>query len=135
MSNHPRIPIPDVSAAYTSLCRSGSNPNHGQSPRYNDNAPPPTSQELRDHSPFAVPFDFSHMLAAVANKKSKLAPLYEKRGKKEKIRLRALQHMIVCHLRRQLAVEVKLICDINSATSMQMKRIRKFMKDYDQSVL
>ena len=46
------------------------------------------------------------------------------------IRLRALLHMIVCNLRRDLAVEVKTICDTNAVTSEQMERIRKLMKHY-----
>lgn len=85
---------------------------------------------IRDHSPSPIPLDFSALLAAAANKKSKVAPLYEKKGKRCMIRLRALQHMIVCNLRRHLAVEVKTICDTNSASPVQMERIRKLMTDY-----
>jgi hypothetical protein len=70
------------------------------------------------------------MLAAAANKKPKVNPLYEREGKKGKIRLRALQYMILANLRRLLAVEVKLICESNTATPVQMERIRKLMKNY-----
>ena len=86
-----------------------------------------SSRRRRHHS-----FDtrtFPDMLASAVLDKYEKHPLYtvEKGGKKT-IRLRTLQHMIVCNLRRDLAGQVKAIYDENSADDME--NIRKTMKHY-----
>ena len=72
---------------------------------------------------------FPSMLASAALDKDEKHPLYtvETNGKKT-IRLRTLQHMIVCNLRRDLAGQVKIICDENSEAHME--DVRKKMKHY-----
>ena len=90
----------------------------------NDNAPPRKHRLKARHSP---PTDFSKMLAE-ATLRNKVAPLLTK--DKRQIRLRALQHMVVCNLRRDLAGEVKAIYDNESAPPDQMERVRKLMKHY-----
>ena len=94
-----------------------------ESARQNDNAPPRKRHKKARHSPI----DFSNMLAEAALQ-NEVTPLLTK--DKTKIRLRALQHMIVCNLRRDLAGEVKVICDTESAPPDQMERVRKLMKHY-----
>ena len=63
---------------------------------------------------------FPDMLASAALEKDEKHSLYtvEKGGKKT-IRLRTLQHMIVCNLRRDLAGQFKTICVTNSADEME----------------
>ena len=68
------------------------------------------------------------MLAEAALQDDKVAPLLT--SDKKQIRLRALQHMIVCNLRRDLAGEVKDIYETKSAPPDQMERVRKLMKHY-----
>ena len=68
------------------------------------------------------------MLAEAALQDDKVAPLLT--SDKKQIRLRALQHMVVCNLRRDLAGEVKDIYDTKSAPPDQMERVRKLMKHY-----
>lgn len=70
------------------------------------------------------------MLAEAALRKKKVAPMFKKTKNRKEIRLRALQHMIVCNLRRNIAMEVKTICDTKFASQTQMERIRKIMKNY-----
>ena len=89
----------------------------------NDNAPPRKRRLKTRHRPI----DFSKMLAEAALQ-NEVAPLLTK--DKKKIRLRALQHMIVCNLRRDLAGEVKVIYDNKSAPPDQMERLRILMKHY-----
>ncbi len=91
-----------------------------------DNAPP--RKRKRRRSSTHSPVEFSDMLAEAALQDGKLAPLLTK--DKRMIRLRALQHMIVCNLRRRLAMEVKVICDGRSAPPDRMERVRKLMKHY-----
>ncbi len=82
----------------------------------------------RRRSSRRTPIVFSKMLAEAALQDGKVAPLLT--DDKKKIRLRALQHMIVCNLRRDLAMEVKVICDERSAPPDRMERVRKLMKHY-----
>ena len=98
--------------------------------RRDDNAPPKRHKAKRHRRSSLGDADFSNMLAAAALKKGKVAPLFAKNGNNKTIRLRALQHMVVCYLRRNLAGEVKQICDTNSAPPDQMDRVQKMMKHY-----
>ena len=83
----------------------------------------PRSREI----PLETP-SFPRMLASAALKKHKVGPLYAERQGRKMIRLRALQHMVVCDLRRSLARQVKTICDSGSASDME--EVRKTMKKY-----
>ena len=68
------------------------------------------------------------MLASAVLNDNDKHPLFRVRDGEKTIRLRTLQHMVVCHLRRELAGQVKTICDTNSAEDMES--IRKTMKHY-----
>ena len=68
------------------------------------------------------------MLASAVFDEDKKHPLYTAENGEKTIRLRTLQHMIVCNLRRELAGQVKNICDTNSADDMEI--VRKTMKNY-----
>lgn len=101
----------------------------------------PRSKRRKHHqsSTSARPLHFSEKLAAAAiGDAEKVSPLYTDRpndnGEKAKptIRIRALQHMVVLHLRRVIAGEVAEILDAQSATPDMMERARKTMKQYGQ---
>ena len=100
-----------------------------RSARKDDNAPPKSPRGRHRRSSLR-PVNFSETLAAAALKKRKVAPLFLDEDGTKVIRLRALQHMVVCNLRRGLAGEVKTICDNKSAPRSQMERVRKMMKNY-----
>ena len=68
------------------------------------------------------------MLASAVLNDHEENPLFTARDGQKTVRLRTLQHMIVCNLRRELAGQVKTICDTNTAEDME--DIRKTMKDY-----
>ena len=68
------------------------------------------------------------MLASAVLNDNDKHPLFKARDGEKTIRLRTLQHMVVCSLRRDLAGQVKTICDTNSAADMES--IRKTMKHY-----
>ena len=87
---------------------------HRRSARRNDNAPPKSPRGRHRRSSLR-PVNFSETLAAAALKKHKVAPLFLDEDGTKVIRLRALQHMVVCNLRRGLAGEVKTICNNKSA--------------------
>ena len=70
------------------------------------------------------------MLAASALDQKKVCPLYTTRNGKPTVRIRALQHMSICDIRREIAVEVAAICKTNDADEEQMRRVRNLMKEY-----
>ena len=85
-----------------------------------------SSRRRQDRSSYLRNYP-SMLASAVLNDKEK-NPLFTARDGHKTIRLRTLQHMIVCNLRRELAGQVKTICDTNSAADME--NIRKTMKHY-----
>ena len=75
------------------------------------------------------------MLAAASmNPYSKPAPLYTERDGGPMIRIRALQHMTIIHLRRVLAGEVAEIIETETADAEQMERIRKTLNHYGEYI-
>ncbi|OCK92126.1 uncharacterized protein K441DRAFT_697930 [Cenococcum geophilum 1.58] len=77
-----------------------------------------------------APFNFSRMLAAASMNPDKHAPLYTERYGSPTIRIRALQHMTIIHLRRVLAGEVAEIIETETADAEQMERIRGTLNHY-----
>ena len=91
---------------------------------------PPMSRpsSRRRHGRSSSSRSFSSMLASAVLNDDDEHPLFTARDGKKTIRLRTLQHMIVCELRRDLAGQVKTICETNSAPDME--NIRRTMKHY-----
>ena len=101
------------------------------------------SKKRKHHrnSPSTRPLLFSEKLAAaVIGDPKKVGPLYTERSvkgsKKPKpiVRIRALQHMVVLYLRREIAGEVAEIVDTKSADPEVMEKSRKTMKQYGRSI-
>lgn len=72
------------------------------------------------------------MLAAASMNPDKPAPLYTERYGGPTIRIRALQHMTIIHLRRVLAGEVAEIIETETADAEQMERIRGTLNHYGE---
>lgn len=85
-----------------------------------------SSRRRQDRSYY--PRSYPSMLASAVLNDHEEHPLFTARDGHKTIRLRTLQHMIVCNLRRELAEQVKAIYDTNSAADME--NIRITMKHY-----
>ena len=90
----------------------------------------PHSQERKNQNESQDPADFYQMLAIAAMEQKKDGPLYTENKDGKQIRVRALQYMNICHLKRELATEVKQIRNKHTTSHAQMERIRKSMKHY-----
>src|SRR3954465_12278206 len=72
-----------------------------KSRRKSDDIPRSSRKRRKSRGASRTPFDFSEMLAAASMKPyDKPAPLYTDRNGGPMIRIRALQHMTIIHLRR-----------------------------------
>ena len=74
------------------------------------------------------------MLAAAALERDKIAPIYTDRDGKPTIRIRALQHMTIVHIRKMIAEQVADIVQRETATPEMMESVRKTMKHYGKYI-
>jgi hypothetical protein len=64
---------------------------------------------------------------------NKPAPLYAEEHGVHTIRVRALQHMTIIHLKRKLAVEVAEMVQNTTTNADQMERIRLALEQYSKT--
>jgi len=107
---------------------SGSDNSHTQAPQM---SPTPEKHEGADHNRPLFLFA-KELYSGSMTPHNKHAPLYSTRDRVNgpMVRIRALQHMTIIHLRKALASETAKIVKQENAGSAQMEIIRKLLRQY-----
>lgn len=100
-----------------------------KSARHQDDRRPTSHQKRRQSGPINF---YEALMTASIRPTNKPAPLYEEDNGVHTIRIRALQHMTIIHLKRLLAREVAQMLDANRTSNDQMERVRTILEQYSK---